>query len=118
MLQWLNPQNDYHFLKENYGDNRVNEMTNNTSSVWYPELEYYHMADNPVISLENSLRVFRNTTPAMSGGTETLSPKEIYRGAENVIALTSVNQAEFVCSFNKIKNYPFGTQDCTFRFFI
>ena len=44
--------------------------------------------------------------------------KEYYSGAENPFIKDSLHQAEFSCSVDNIRNYPFGKQNCSFNFFL
>ena len=54
----------------------------------------------------------------MSGGLDSLRVSEIYEGSENSINIRMKRKMKFFCSFDNIKDYPFGTQKCSFHFYI
>ena len=43
---------------------------------------------------------------------------ETYSGMENYLSIETINQGSFICSFDSIKYYPFGTQKCSFKIFL
>ena len=47
-----------------------------------------------------------------------LHPREIYDGKENPLNLNIEERFKFSCSFDNIKNYPFGLQSCSLSIFI
>ena len=49
---------------------------------------------------------------------DSLHPNESYRGSENSIYKKTIHQAEFICSFENINNYPFDEQYCTIQIYI
>ena len=54
----------------------------------------------------------------MSGENDLLRPGEIYEGRENPLNLKIEERFKFSCSFDNIKNYPFGLQRCSLSVFI
>ena len=44
--------------------------------------------------------------------------KEIYSGKENPLTLLVKKRVKFSCSFDNIKNFPFGKQRCSLNFYI
>ena len=45
-----------------------------------------------------------------------LQGKEVYSGKENPLKIFIARRKEFSCSFDKIKNFPFGKQKCSVMF--
>ena len=54
----------------------------------------------------------------MSENEDHARPKEMYKGAENRYLMDSLISAEFICSFDSVKTYPYGDQNCSFSFFL
>ena len=42
---------------------------------------------------------------------------EQYPGSENAVNLLTKPRMRFSCAFDKIRNYPFGTQECSLKIF-
>ena len=49
---------------------------------------------------------------------DSLHPIESYGGAENSISMETLINANFICSFHQIQNYPFNSQVCSFKIYV
>ena len=103
------------FLKEGMLGNLFEE---NNTTIWIPELSYFH--HKKFYENGKKFRIQRNSSskPYLSGGIETINPVEVYKGSDHFVKMNMKNRAEFLCSFENIKNYPFGVQTCNFEFSI
>ena len=126
-LKWFNPHLDFYFLKENYKLNdkhgaRYDDEKNVSIPVLMPNLTFLHLDDTPMTTFEEAVYVNRHGLPTMWDDyfrmDTSYSAGEKYKGSENPYIKDSLHQAEFTCSFDNIKNYPFGFQNCSFDFFL
>ena len=117
-LEWFYSY-DFYFLNENYKQNKVDEMTD-IIDVWKPNITFLHLDDNPLTTFEESYYVLRKASPKVypSSMNMVYRYKEYYTGNENPFIKDALHQAEFSCSFDNIRNYPFGKQNCSFNFFL
>ena len=46
-----------------------------------------------------------------------IHPSEHYSGSSNAIHLLTKKRNRFSCAFDNIRNYPFGTQQCSLKIF-
>ena len=129
-LQWFNPAMKFYFLKKNYKFNDEyatmypeGEGENPLSvAVLMPNLTFLHLDGNPLTTFEEVVYVARRNEPVMHDDyfrMDTVkSSGEMYKGSENPYIKDSLHQAEFSCSFDNIRNYPFGFQNCSFEFLL
>ena len=43
---------------------------------------------------------------------------ELYRGEENPINILLEKRVKFTCMFRNIRNYPFGTEECSLSYYL
>ena len=79
---------------------------NGMASVPFEEIVYVGRREKPIMHDD----YFRMDTSKSSG--------ERFKGSENPYIKDSLNQGEFTCSFDNMKNYPFGLQNCSFEFLL
>ena len=88
---------------------------------WTPNITFVHLDQTPM-TFEESVYIERRASPYIDDNQKMMSwhflQREVYKGNENPFAKDSLYQAEFVCSFDNIENYPFGSQNCSFSFFL
>ena len=60
----------------------------------------------------------KSWSPTLSGNLETHNVLEIYEGSQSPIVIKSKKKMKFSCSFENIKQYPFGDQKCSMYFYI
>ena len=129
-LQWFNPNVDFYFLQENYKSNdkytaffvERENRTWETVPIKMPCPTFMHLDGTPLTTFEEAVYVNRRTNATMDDDYFRMdtakSSGEKYRGSENNYIKDSLHQAEFKCSFDNIKNYPFGFQNCSFEFLL
>ena len=131
-LRWFNPSVEFYFLKNNYKLNDKYatmlvepevEGTNLLSvPVIMPNLTFLHLDNNPLTTFEEIVYVGRREKPIMHDDyfrmDTSKSSGERFKGSENPYIKDSLNQGEFTCSFDNMKNYPFGLQNCSFEFLL
>ena len=84
---------------------------------WNPILQFF-LKENQKQKTNPRIFISRDSEPALSGENDLLHPKEIYAGLENSLNLNMEERFKFSCSFDNIKNYPFGLQSCSLSIFI
>ena len=110
-LEWLDPSKEFFYLKEeDYTENNINDWREKLAK----KVKFLHLYDNPVTVFEDELFIKRSSGPVMDGEMETLMPREKHLGSQNSLFQESLNQAEFACTFDNIRLYPFGLQNCSF----
>ena len=68
--------------------------------------------------LGNTAFVSKESSPLLTGDMDELHASEQYPGSVNAVNLMTKRRFRFSCAFNKIRNYPFGTQECSLKIFI
>ena len=116
-LEWINPNHDFVFLNDDFPLNDVKRMTN-SSTIYWPELEFTQIYDNQFTKLKETLVIEKTAGPRMSTNEDRVRPEEIYKGADNKYLMDHLISAEFICSFDSVKTYPYGNQNCSFSFFL
>lgn len=111
-LEWYDVYAHYEFLK----DGR-NTFTN-ISRIWTPQLEFMFMKKHyefePMYFIEkNSMK-----KPSLIHLDEDPNPREVYNGIHHSLNMVIMKRAEFICTFNNIKYYPFASQFCDFGFYL
>ena len=115
-LEWINPNYDFLFLNSDFHLNEVAKMTKN--SIYLPEIQFARIFDGQFLKLKESVVIEKTANPAMSSQTDHVRPKEMYKGIENRFLMEALIDAQFSCSFDSVKTYPYGDQICSFRFFL
>ena len=65
---------------------------------------------------EDYVVVLMKGTPRLEPQQDHIQRSEIYAGEENPLQILIERRIQFSCSFDNIKNYPFGTQKCSLTF--
>ena len=68
--------------------------------------------------LGRKFRILRRSAGSLIGDTDVIHPNESYSGNSNPLALMTVREGRFICSFDNVDNFPFGAQVCAFKFWI
>ena len=112
-LVWNDLNIDFCFLKNDTEKNIVV-----VGDIWYPELEFMHLKKE-INLLNDAKTIQRVSRPRMKDDLDEINACESFKGSENPIHLLDILVAEFICGFDEIiRNYPFGTGNCSFQFFI
>ena len=65
------------------------------------------------------LETIRRDGPAtVNGEIDRIDVREQYDGKENPLNIDFEKRIKFTCSFDNIKNYPFGKQECGLYFYL
>ena len=87
-----------------------------------PSPTFLHLYGSHLTTLDEAVYVARLGRPTMHDDYFRMdyyeSPREKYKGSENPYRKESLHQAEFTCSFDNMRNYPFGFQNCSFEFLL
>ena len=85
--------------------------------IWYPKVLF----ENTLTEIENlgyTAFVSKESWPLLVGDMDEIHASEQYPGSENAVNLLTKMRYRFSCAFNQIRNYPFGTQECSLKIFV
>ena len=108
-LQWFDKGLNFLFLKNKEIENSLSERM--VEDIWVPKIKF-----------EDAKNYIENNNPLyyvsrkVEGHLETDEVTEIYFGNENPVNLLLNSRILFTCSFDNIKNFPFGRQKCNLKF--
>ena len=116
-LEWKDIELEYEFLKNDFEQNFFDPSN---ISIWVPDLEIYQMQKVTAVDFKTKHYAFKNVSaiPVLSGDTDKVNVREVHSGQDFTLITVLKKRAEFLCSFDNIKNYPFGKQECTWGFYI
>ena len=114
-LSWIDHNVNYAFLKK---DTSHNFFEGNVT--WVPKIQFYLIRSQHHFDFGTKYFVKRNESskPILSGVREDLNRREIYLGRDHTLKMVMKMRSQFICSFDKIANYPFGEQECYMGFYI
>ena len=84
---------------------------------WVPHIEFDNTA-KVIKEYQPELFIARLAEPKLDGDIDQIKIKEIYSGQENPLTILVKKRVKFSCSFDNIKNFPFGKQRCSMNFYI
>ena len=87
------------------------------AEIWVPKIEF-DKVNKKIKSSDSQIFINRQGEPALSGDNDQLHPREVYEGTENSLNFNIEERFQFSCSFDNIKNYPFGQQTCSLNIFV
>ena len=70
-------------------------------------------AEDPAVHIVKS-----QAQPELLSGLEDVSVREFYSGADHSLNLRRQSRNKFSCSFDKMKDYPFDTQNCSILLYL
>ena len=117
-LEWNDLNLKFNYLKENQQSNSIETET--FQKMWRPKLNFGILAGtsgHPKVIFEENV-VIRSRKAFLANDVDKVPYNESYHGSENKIHSKIMYQANFNCQFKGIYLYPFGTNNCWFRFFI
>ena len=85
--------------------------------IWYPKVLF----ENTLTEIENlgyTAFVSKESLPLLVGDMDEIHASEQYPGSGNAVNLLVKMRSRFSCAFDKIRNYPFGTQECSLKIFL
>ena len=115
LLKWFDKNLQFSFLKTLSAENSLSSEL--SEEIWLPEVEF-NKVNLRVKTFPPRIFISRDGQPALSGENDLLHPGEVYEGRENALNLNIEERVKFSCSFDNIKNYPFGLQSCSLSIFI
>ena len=112
-LVWKDIYLHYEYLKMDPDQNFFQNMP-----IWKPHLEYYHIKEYH--DFKPRYYAVRNISvqPKLSVDTDNINVREAHSGRDFNLHAKIKKSAQFLCSFDNIKWYPFGEQRCAFGFYI
>ena len=108
-LKWFDKGAKFLFLKTKEHENSLSERM--VEDIWVPRIEF---EDVKSYLKNNEPQYF--VTRMLGGYLDTDEVTEVYFGNENPVNLLLNNRVLFTCSFDNIKNFPFGQQKCHLKF--
>ena len=115
LVQWFDKNLNFEFLKDGNQGNSIPERFQ--SELWMPHIEFDDLTKT-IKSYQPELFITKLAAPKLDGDTDEINIKEIYSGQENPLTIQIKKRIKFSCSFNNIKNFPFGKQVCSMNFYI
>ena len=116
-IRWYNRFLSYTFLKPGNFENVVFESEE--KMIWSPSVRFSNV--RKVINdgdKDDFITVLRKGKPKLSAQKDYVQPSEVYAGRENPLQILMERRFQFSCSFDNIKNFPFGTQKCSLLFYL
>ena len=112
LLKWFDKDLTFEYLKENDEQNFLPEELIN--QIWSPSVEFdeKNMKTN-VNTYTEQIFISRQSEPFYDAEVDTLNIKKLYKGSENRLNLLLEKRVTFECTFDQIRNYPFGQQKCS-----
>ena len=113
-FKWFDNNLKFQFLGDDFKQNVLNKSTENL--IWIPVTDYMYLIDkNEAL---RRLTIGKITKPKLSENVKAHQPMEVYEGSENLLQLTTYERIKLMCSFDKIKYYPFGVDSCEFDLYL
>ena len=115
-IEWFHQGLTFKFLKSNEYENFLYENTK--KKIWIPRVEFSKIL-NEITDTKNQIDnvvILRRGKPRMDAHFDHIRPNEVYDGGENPLKILIERRIQFSCSFDNIKNFPFGSQKCSLYF--
>ena len=104
---WYDNSLKFFFL----GDQSNNDLNETLEKqIWTPVIDYMYLKNKREVF--KKLWIQKLKKPKRSGEIDILQPLELYEGSENSICLEIYERIDVLCSFDRIKDYPFGDDTC------
>ena len=111
-IVWFDKNLNFKFLKSY--DNFLNEDMR--QKIWIPKVEFGDIK-TMLSDQKNQVVVLRRGNPTLDTDLDYVQqPNEVYTGGENPLKIILERRIRFSCSFDNIKNFPFGKQKCFLEF--
>ena len=117
-LMWKDVLAKYVNIKDNENMNFFGGK--DASVIWTPSLEFFQWKPLETMDFGTRLLIQKNTSvpPVLSAGMDSIYIQEVYFGRDHYLKYIKKQRAQFLCQFDKIKNYPHGNQECSMVFYI
>ena len=115
-ITWFDNKLIFHYLKDNKDLNTV--AKDEREIIWLPHVHFSFVKSSFLSHNQAKLFIEKRTEPRISGDRSKLNVSETYLGDSNPITFHSEYYLRFLCEFNGIEDYPFGSEICSFDFFL
>ena len=113
-IQWFDEHLNFEYLKNDDHDNVVPESLR--LEIWTPTVEFSKVKRDSTSSFNDRLIVLKRDLPSRDADLDSVNAREVYSGRHNPLKIFLERRKEFSCSFDNIKNFPFGQQNCFLQF--
>ena len=114
-IQWFDENIGFEFLKSPDHKNYLWESTE--QKIWTPDIEFSDTENKKVLtSTDYDVIILRRGKAVLDADLDLLRPNEVYAGRENPFKIFIQERIQFSCSFDNIRNFPFGQQKCFLKF--
>ena len=115
-VEWYDKYLYFEFLKPSKEANTLTKTA--LSKIWVPDVMVSYVedivtAEDPAVHIVKS-----QAQPELLSGLEDVSVREFYSGADHSLNLRRQSRNKFSCSFDKMKDYPFDTQNCSILLYL
>ena len=116
-MRWFDNDLAFAFLGEHSYQNTLNQSS--LGRIWRPKFAFLFLdGDTSAKVINERVSAERTSEPRLSGDIDDIHPMEVYDGSENYLESKTYFKATFVCTFAKVKNYPFVHDTCSFFIFL
>ena len=117
-FEWNDLNLKFNYLSKSMNLNIISKEE--WKKIWKPELSFAVLTGTAVSPkiLDEELLVNRSSEGSLTNNIETLFHNESYDGATNSIYFKRLYQGDFVCQYDGVSQYPFGTNRCHFRMYL
>ena len=117
-LMWKDVLAKYVNIKDDENMNFFGEQ--DVSTIWTPFLEFFQWKPLETMDFGTRMLIQKNpdVSPVLSAGMDSIYFQEVYFGSDHYLKYIKKQRAQFLCQFDKIKNYPHGHQECSMGFYI
>ena len=84
--------------------------------IWYPSVHFEDIQED-IEDLDYTAYISKESHPLLIGNMDEIHIKEQYPGRENAVNMLTKKRSRFSCAFDQIRNYPFGSQECSLKIF-
>ena len=113
-VEWFAKNFNFEFLKYESFYNGLNESAK--KRIWTPRIEFSDTNVKKIVTCdEYEVIILRRGKPKLDADIDLIQANEIYHGTENPLKISIEERIKFSCSFDNIKNFPFGKQKCSLK---
>ena len=114
-ITWFDKKVKFNYLKTN---NHVNNVPNAArNEIWIPTVQLAFIRGS-FNNFGEKVYIEKRSSPSMSANLSNLNVFEVYDGNTNPFVLFSEHDMRFFCDFNGVAKYPFGSETCSFDFYL
>ena len=115
LMTWYDKDLTFQFLKNYEDGNTLYPET--IEKIWHPVIDF-EKKQAVIEDFNHKIFVSKESEACLRGEMDDIHVIEEYNGGENSLNLLLKKRIRFSCSYDNIKNYPFGTQTCNMKFYI